>query len=133
MNQSNLENKNDSKKFVSSLQYSQPHYQQNSLIIDNRSTSLFQDNYKVIGSRYKFELEDLLNLQKDQSRMMTLEKKEEFKKKLSKHQCLEHATNLEAIRKYMHYLDVQGVPGEAKKKLASRQRKRNGIGKIDPS
>lgn len=41
---------------VSSLKYGN----QTQLIADNRQTSLFKDYYKVIGSRYKYTLENLV-------------------------------------------------------------------------
>ena len=47
--------------FQTSLQYGAP--KNNSIVADNRQTSLFKDYYKVIGSRYKFQLEDLFKKQ----------------------------------------------------------------------
>ena len=42
---------------------------------------MFKDYYKVIGSRYKFKLEDLINKQGDKG--LTREKFINFKEKLS--------------------------------------------------
>jgi len=44
--------------FLASISYGQP---KQSVVVDNRSTCLFRDYFKVIGSRYKFQLEDLLS------------------------------------------------------------------------
>jgi hypothetical protein len=50
------------------------------VVVDNRGTSLFRDYYKVIGSRYKFALEDLLLKQEG---VVTREKINDFKERLS--------------------------------------------------
>lgn len=74
----NMQSGNKS-RYISSLQYNQT----DSLIIDNRLTSLFRDYYKVIGSRYKFKLEDLLIRQTHNKLIPSLENYMSFKQRLS--------------------------------------------------
>ena len=72
----------------------------NSIIADNRQTSLFRDYYKVIGSRYKFQLEDLIEKQKNG---IPDEKFQEFRKRLSAHFMAERNAPSDLALKYVKY------------------------------
>lgn len=114
-------------KYLSTLQYSVA----DTLIIDNRPTSLFKDYYKVIGSRYKFSLEDLVKTQEQNAASSTDTKFRRFMDNFS-------ITNLDpentgiASKIYAKYQESLAPSAEAKKKLMSRQRRRVGPGSLVP-
>ena len=83
-----------SSAFTSTIQYGYP---KNSLIVDNRNTSLFRDNYKMYGTRYKYELEDMI------CDRITQDKFVRFKERLSGHFLYERNSPHEFNQKLINY------------------------------
>ena len=101
--QSNITTRRLNQTFETSLQYGQPKH---SIIVDNRNTSLLKDYYKLIGSRYKFQLEDWLK-QKTKKELEAYQSSTIEYRKLTE-SSLEESVESSTLRRYLKYKDRFG-------------------------